>query len=542
MSSSKVLNYTQIVLSEESKILFENCQKLFNSFLSETKSNIRDFLRINDDEISFHMVLACVQKSMYEENISCPTIDFLQNEENNKEFTNIEVFKYIMEKFYLNKFPKLEDFIKDLRCGDSLRYEVENLMKDLKESSINNLSNLNENSLKENLYLYENFVEKNENLNSEENSVEKNENLNLDENSVINENSLEKVSFINLPEIKEISTKIKTQKKEKNLSIKEIENNQKSDILTNKKNMKKKFEISSISKNQNIQNNLKSSSSIQDLQKTKSSSLNSQENSNSNLNSNSPGVISFSPKNIQNSNNSNSYSNNNLNESSFQEENSMVLRICNDSKFFNNFSIKDNNELISKKNNISLMVNPEEIENYLNFFEYFRKDVKEDLNESREIRIYEARKDLSLYFKKKKKINSIISQNLDYPNFKVNNSAFSLVENKEKSKKIFVVKYNKDDEIKEDFDEDFKKMNVFYQNQEIFSKHGEIVKKDLNEGNNTENLLFRCKYNGCKKIYRTKENLILHIRNKHFKEKPYICRFCGQKYSHRSGKDIYFFL
>lgn len=45
-----------------------------------------------------------------------------------------------------------------------------------------------------------------------------------------------------------------------------------------------------------------------------------------------------------------------------------------------------------------------------------------------------------------------------------------------------------------------------------------------------------CIHQNCHKEYKSKENLILHIKNKHNGEKPYFCKFCGKKYSHRSGK------
>ncbi len=46
---------------------------------------------------------------------------------------------------------------------------------------------------------------------------------------------------------------------------------------------------------------------------------------------------------------------------------------------------------------------------------------------------------------------------------------------------------------------------------------------------------FRCDFEGCKKAYKSKENLILHQKNKHLGLKPYQCRFCSLKFSHRNG-------
>lgn len=45
-----------------------------------------------------------------------------------------------------------------------------------------------------------------------------------------------------------------------------------------------------------------------------------------------------------------------------------------------------------------------------------------------------------------------------------------------------------------------------------------------------------CTYDNCKKAYRSKENLNLHIKNFHFKEKPYQCSYCSARFSHRNGR------
>ena len=48
--------------------------------------------------------------------------------------------------------------------------------------------------------------------------------------------------------------------------------------------------------------------------------------------------------------------------------------------------------------------------------------------------------------------------------------------------------------------------------------------------------LFKCEFPDCSKAYKSKENLNLHHRNKHMNEKPYQCRFCISRFSHRNGK------
>jgi hypothetical protein len=48
--------------------------------------------------------------------------------------------------------------------------------------------------------------------------------------------------------------------------------------------------------------------------------------------------------------------------------------------------------------------------------------------------------------------------------------------------------------------------------------------------------IYKCEYGGCYKVYRSKENLSLHVKNKHLGIKPYDCKFCFKRFSHRNGK------
>ena len=47
---------------------------------------------------------------------------------------------------------------------------------------------------------------------------------------------------------------------------------------------------------------------------------------------------------------------------------------------------------------------------------------------------------------------------------------------------------------------------------------------------------FKCMVIGCNKMYKSKENLNLHTKNIHEGIKPYPCRYCSLKFSHRNGK------
>jgi len=51
--------------------------------------------------------------------------------------------------------------------------------------------------------------------------------------------------------------------------------------------------------------------------------------------------------------------------------------------------------------------------------------------------------------------------------------------------------------------------------------------------------LYKCTYRGCLKSYKSKENLTLHVKNIHLKEKPYSCKFCSSLFSHRNGKNFH---
>lgn len=59
--------------------------------------------------------------------------------------------------------------------------------------------------------------------------------------------------------------------------------------------------------------------------------------------------------------------------------------------------------------------------------------------------------------------------------------------------------------------------------------------KTLHDSQDTVRV-FRCEEEGCGKVYKSKENLNLHIQNSHLNKKPYKCQYCDNSYSHRNGK------
>jgi len=75
---------------------------------------------------------------------------------------------------------------------------------------------------------------------------------------------------------------------------------------------------------------------------------------------------------------------------------------------------------------------------------------------------------------------------------------------------------------------------------EFIEKKNFFIKDVVIENSKKIEKRFVCNNNNCKKEYKSKENLILHIKNKHHGEKPYFCKYCGKKYSHRSGNNFFF--
>jgi len=69
-----------------------------------------------------------------------------------------------------------------------------------------------------------------------------------------------------------------------------------------------------------------------------------------------------------------------------------------------------------------------------------------------------------------------------------------------------------------------------------------IHSQDLNENeerNLSNDKIMTCHFFPCMKTFKSRENLDLHILNIHLKIKPFKCKFCERKFSHRNGSKYF---
>ena len=100
-------------------------------------------------------------------------------------------------------------------------------------------------------------------------------------------------------------------------------------------------------------------------------------------------------------------------------------------------------------------------------------------------------------------------------------------------KYLFNIEEENDKGLKEEIEQNLVTplQNVFHQQTLEIQREAETqinIKKKIKQ--------YICEYDNCGKTYRSKENLNLHIQNIHQKLKPYQCSFCPMKFSHRNGR------
>lgn len=66
-------------------------------------------------------------------------------------------------------------------------------------------------------------------------------------------------------------------------------------------------------------------------------------------------------------------------------------------------------------------------------------------------------------------------------------------------------------------------------------KKRKLSSSDKDESSMDRNRSYPCTYKNCNKVYKSKENLNLHVKNKHLNQKPFVCSYCNASFSHRNG-------
>ena len=96
----------------------------------------------------------------------------------------------------------------------------------------------------------------------------------------------------------------------------------------------------------------------------------------------------------------------------------------------------------------------------------------------------------------------------------------------EKKKKLFYT-YKKEKKVKQpSMICDYKDCGMAFRHKWIFERH---------LSSHESGKFFKCLEPTCNKLYKSKENLNLHTKNIHEGIKPYQCKYCPIRFSHRNG-------
>jgi hypothetical protein len=102
---------------------------------------------------------------------------------------------------------------------------------------------------------------------------------------------------------------------------------------------------------------------------------------------------------------------------------------------------------------------------------------------------------------------------------------------KENGKPVNILKFSTDETISKKIENMYQKFVLMEKPSDTNSFNSDelfLKKKTKNE--------FLCHFYPCTKIYKSRENLDLHIQNYHLNLKPYQCELCEKRFSHRNGK------
>lgn len=106
------------------------------------------------------------------------------------------------------------------------------------------------------------------------------------------------------------------------------------------------------------------------------------------------------------------------------------------------------------------------------------------------------------------------------------NKSLFISDTKEKPKMLFYT-YKKEKKVKQPA------MICYFKECGMAFRHKWIFEKHLSS--HIDGKFFKCPEPECNKLYKSKENLNLHMKNIHEGIKPYQCKYCSIRFSHRNG-------